>query len=75
MRNMNMLCAHIEHLWDQLGRAVHMRLHAQSTLADLSRFVVEEWDRLPENSVHRLVNSMRRRCELLIAAAGGPTRY
>ena len=75
MRNMNMLCAHIEHLRDQLGRAVHMRLPAQSTPAYLRRFLVEEWNRLPQNSVHRLVNSMRRRCESCVAAAGGPTRY
>ena len=74
MRNMNM-CAHIDHLWDQLGRAVHVRMHAQSTLANLRRFLVEEWDRLPENSVQRVVNSMRRRCESCVAAAGGPTRY
>ena len=52
-----------------------MRLHAQSTLADLSRFLVEEWNRLPQNSVQRLVNSMRRRCKSCNAAAGGPTRY
>ena len=58
MRNMNMLCAHIEYLWNQfnkLGRAVHMHLRAQSTPADLRRFLVEEWDRLPQNSVQRLV--------------------
>ena len=65
----------IEHLWDQSGRAVHMRLHAQSTLADLRRSLVEEWDSLPQNSVQRLVNSVRCRCESCIAAAGGPTRY
>ena len=55
----------IEHLWDQLGRAVHMHLHAQSTLADLRGFLVEEWDRLPQNSVRRLLQ----------LAAGGPTHY
>ena len=65
----------IVHLWDQSGRAVHMRLHAQSTLADLRRSLVEEWDSLPQNSVQRLVNSVRCRCESCIAAAGGPTRY
>ena len=52
-----------------------MRLHAQSTLADLRRFLVEEWGRLPEHSVQRVVNSMRRRRESCVAAAGGPTRY
>ncbi len=65
----------IEHLWDQLGRAVQTRLHAQSTLADLRRILVEEWDRLPQHRVQRLVHSMRRRCDSCIAVAGGPTRY
>ena len=36
---------------------------------------MEEWDRLPQNSVQRLVNSMRRRRESCVAAAGGPTHY
>ena len=65
----------IEHLWDQLGNAVRTRLNPHSTLADLRRFLVEEWDRLPQNNVQRLVHSMHRRCESCIAAAGGPTRY
>lgn len=65
----------IENLWDQLGRAVRHRLNAHSTLADLRRFLVEEWNRLPQHNVQRLVHSMRRRCEACIAAAGGPTGY
>jgi len=65
----------IEHVWDQLGKAVRTRLTINSTQADLRRFLVEEWDRLPQNNIQRLVHSMHRRCEACIAAGGGPTRY
>ena len=65
----------IEHVWDQLGRAVQARLNVNSTRSDLRRFLVEEWDRLPQDNVQRLVHSMRRRCAACIAARGGPTHY
>ena len=65
----------IEHVWDQLGRVVQARLNVNSTRADLRRFLVEEWDRLPQDNVQRLVHSMRRRCAACIAARGGPTHY
>ncbi len=65
----------IEHMWDQLGRAVRLRLTVHSTMADLRRFLLEEWDRIPMNNVQRLVHSMRRRCIACIAAEGGPTAY
>ena len=65
----------IEHAWGQLGRAVQTRLNVDSTRADLRRFVLEEWDRLPQNNIQRLIHSMRRRCAECIAAGGGPTHY
>ena len=65
----------IEHAWDQLGRAVQARLNMDSTRADLRRFLLEEWDRLPQNIIQRLIHIMRRRCAECIAAGGGPTHY
>ena len=65
----------IEHVWDQLGRAVRQRLNINSTLVDLRRYMLEEWDRLPMAKLQRLIHSMRRRCDACIAAAGGSTRY
>ena len=65
----------IEHAWDQLGRAVQTRLNMDSTRADLRRFLLEEWDRLPQNIIQRLIHIMRRRCAECIAAGGGPTHY
>ena len=65
----------IEHLWDQLGRAVRSRVTNATTLADLRRILVEEWDAIPQARVANLVRSMRRRCQAVIAAFGSSTRY
>ena len=65
----------IEHAWGQLGSAVQTRLNVDSTRADLRRFLLEEWNRLPQNNIQRLIHSMRRRCAECIAAGGGPTHY
>ena len=64
-----------EHVWDQLGRAVRQRLNINSTIVDLRRYLLEEWDHLPMANVQRLIHSLRRRCVACIAAAGGTTRY
>ena len=62
------------YMWDQLGRAVQVRLNVNSTRADLRRFLAE-WDRLPQDNVQRLVHSIRQRCAACIAACGGLTHY
>ena len=58
----------LEHGWDQLKR--HPR-----DLPELHVAVVEEWNELPQNNFNRLVRSMRRRCQAVIDAHGGNTRY
>uniref|UniRef100_A0A8C5CQC8 Uncharacterized protein n=1 Tax=Gadus morhua TaxID=8049 RepID=A0A8C5CQC8_GADMO len=65
----------IEHLWDQLGRAVHARVINTTTLADLRQMLVEEWDAIPQQCVIRLVTRMRRRCQAVVAVYGTSTRY
>ena len=65
----------IEHLWDQLGRAVRLRVTNTTTLADLQNILIEEWDAIPQQKVARWVTSMRRRCEAFVAARGSSTRY
>ena len=65
----------IEHLWDQLGRAVRARVTNTTTLADLRQMLVEEWDAIPQQCVTRLVTSMRRRCQAVVAVYGSSTRY
>lgn len=65
----------IKHLWDQLGRAVCARVTNATTLADLRHILVEEWDAIPQQRVVRLVTSMRRRCEAVVAVYVGSTWY
>ena len=52
---------------------VHMRLF--STFGDLRGILVEEWNAIPQIRVQRLIMSMRRRCQDVIAAHGGSTHY
>ena len=63
----------IQHLWDQLGRAVRVRVTNTTTLADLQPILVEEWNAIPQQRVTRLVTSMRRRCQAVVAAYGSST--
>ena len=65
----------IEHVWDQIGRAVYRRVTDATTLRDLPQFLREEWDALPQQRIQRLIASMRRRCQAVIDAYGGTTRY
>ncbi len=65
----------MEHMWDQLGRKVRLKVTDETTLTDLTSIVVEEWNAIPEQYVTRLVSSMRRRCQAVVSAYGSPTNY
>ena len=65
----------IENFWDQLGRAVYARVHEDMTLPQLEQVLLQEWNNIPQARVQRVINSMHRRCESCIAAAGGHTHY
>ena len=45
-----------------------------TTMADLQRLLVEEWNAIPQQCVTRLVTSMRRWCQAVVAAYGSSTR-
>ena len=64
----------IEYLWGQLGRAVRARVTNRTMFADLPQIIIEEWDAIPQQNVARLVTSMRRRCQAVVAAYGSSTR-
>lgn len=65
----------IENLWDQLGRAARKRVTSATTLPQLRQILIEEWNAIPQDRVRRLISSMRRRCQAVVAAYGGSTRY
>ena len=46
-----------------------------TTMVDLKRHLVEEWNAIPQQRVTRLVTSMRRRCQAVVAAYGSATCY
>ena len=65
----------IEHLWDELGRRVCHRKHPTETLHELCDALGHEWKNIPQAFIQRLIGSMHRRCEAVIAARDGHARY
>ncbi|GFX10005.1 transposable element Tcb2 transposase [Trichonephila clavipes] len=58
----------IEHAGDALGRRIVARLHHLENTQQLKQMLIEEWALLPQEMLHQLVLSMRRRCEATIAS-------
>lgn len=65
----------IEHVWDELGRRVRARVNAPATRHELFRALEEEWNNIPQQTIARFIASMPRRCQAVIDAHGGHTRY
>ena len=65
----------IEHLWDILGRRVRQRDPPVNNLNELIAALQQEWNRIPQNQIQRLIHGMRRRLEAVIRARGGHTKY
>uniref|UniRef100_A0A3Q2Z3F7 Uncharacterized protein n=1 Tax=Hippocampus comes TaxID=109280 RepID=A0A3Q2Z3F7_HIPCM len=58
-----------------LSRRVEARNAAPQKLNDLGATLQEEWDAVPQQTISRLVNSMKRRCFAVIYAQGHMTSY
>jgi transposase len=65
----------IEHLWDILDRRVRERDPLPESVPQLQRALLEEWNRIPQQQINRLIASMPRRCQAVVRSRGGPTRY
>jgi len=63
----------IENLIADVKRRQHQ--HTVDTVDELQRVVHEEWDKTSVHLLHKLVHSMPRRCEAVIAAKGYMTHY
>ena len=63
----------IEHLWDHLKR--ELRKTKVSNKNELKDLIVSIWQSIPIDVTQKLVDSMSRRLEAVIAARGGPTKY
>lgn len=65
----------IEHLWDELDRRVRQRQPAPQSLQQLANALQAEWANIPQQFIQNLTSSMGRRCQAVIDANGGHTRY
>lgn len=65
----------IEHLWDVLGRRVRANHPPAVDLNALFLQLQQEWQAIPQNTIRRLVDSMRQRCLDCSHSNGGHTRY
>ena len=68
-------CNPIEHLWDELGRAISSMDNPPQNLDELRQALLDEWAQIPVQRLQRLVASMPRRLAVIIAPRGGNTRY
>lgn len=65
----------IEHLWDYLKRKVRARDPAPDTILALKEALVEEWGACPQDTIRKLIRSMKNRIACVKKARGGNTKY
>jgi transposase len=63
----------IENLWSIVKRNVEKKM--PKNISDLRQFMVQEWDDIPQSTLIGLVESMKRRCELVIEGNGERISY
>ena len=68
-------CNPIEHLWDELGRAISSMDNPPQILDELRQALLDKWAQIPVQRLQSLVASMPRRLAAIITARGGNTRY
>ncbi|GFT96418.1 transposable element Tc1 transposase [Trichonephila clavipes] len=65
----------IENMWNALGRQVAGRKYPPTNKNTLIRALTEEWDKLPQQLLDNVVQSMVRRVECCISLHGGHIPY
>ncbi|GFX36119.1 transposable element Tcb2 transposase [Trichonephila clavipes] len=65
----------VENVWDALGRQVAGRNYPPTNKNTLIRALTEEWDKLPQQLLDNVVQSMVRRVECCITLHGGDIPY
>jgi transposase len=63
----------IENVWRLLKYRVGKPF--PKTEAEVRQYVQEEWEKITVQDFQHYVSSMRERCEAVIAANGGPTKW
>ncbi|GFU39019.1 transposable element Tc1 transposase [Trichonephila clavipes] len=65
----------IENVWDSLGGKLLVETILRQTRTPLIRALTEEWDKLPQQLLDNVVQSMVRRVECCITLHGGHIPY
>ena len=65
----------IEHAWDLLQSAISSTIRLPYTGNNFVQALNEEWQRIPQMSLRRLIRIMLRRCLAVVQARGGHTEY
>src|SRR3569623_114602 len=65
----------IENIWSHLKLQLKQRKVYPKTKEQLWGYVQEEWAKLPPDLLLKLADSMPKRCQVVIAAHGGPIDY
>ena len=71
----------IEHVWNWMKNWIQDHYWqarydvAKVPLQELRRIILEAWDAVPEDYIQSLYNSWWDRCQAVIDANGGPTKY
>ena len=63
----------IEHIWGVIGQRGKSRVPLN--IRDFERFVVEEWNGVAQLTLRNCIASMRIRCQAIMNANGGHTRF
>ena len=65
----------IKYAWDTLNRDVFEQDDPPTTLRDLHRIAVEEWDNMDQRDLDKLVDSRPRRIQAYVISRGYATGY
>ena len=65
----------IEHICNMLQVEILRRPVQATTLVELDNVLIEEWNNIKMAAIQRLLGSMRRRCQTVIASRGSHTSY
>jgi hypothetical protein len=60
---------------DDLDRRVRCRQPVPQSLQEMQQALEQEWGRIPQDRIHRLIEPMPRRVRAVLQAKGGHNRY
>ena len=63
----------IENVWNIVKNNVEKRM--PQNVDELKQFMVEEWEKIPQETIKNLINSMKNRCELILENNGDRIGY